>query len=817
MSCARNFLFMTLFIVFQCLGIFAKETAPIIAIEPILDHMGYYMSHKAYSLQTRLTAELFTNYECYPVARNIGLTLYQERSLSALKQELEALPKPRWIIGGAYQVGRVMSNRWRESDIELVIADPKKDNIDRTIFREKAGHYIEASFLAGEIAKKLKLSHRTTDTLSTDRSHEIWAILPFQEIVTLKDYDRLISHQHSDLFFWNLQNSGKIGKLVGRDNLQKLLLEHKIHSLSQVDIGAAAKIGRLLNADKILYGMITNGPDASKRRLDLLVVESKSGAVVNALTTVFVTNDLENEFSNIAKNLLQSSDITVPTSAVENPDSEFESKRLLSVISAGDYCSRSNTIFAGQILSLAESYYLLNPDHEGRHYLLCEALVKKLFCHYHPADWQSRYRKKAITMPTPIIVSQEQCKALADFALPLLANLPDRRYYSTSLDKLRFKLLINAGRLDEAEEVIEIAHEKCNPEFGAYERGGLMVLRGDFQQAGDIFKKGNYGELAVYAYYLSGDKRLAYECAKKQKPVFMPCNPENIMINLELLEHFESPEAALQWFEQYEEYASKRSHKAKTSFHSKLFKPVADELTRLKALSGQHMKFTDASTFFEAYKDYPIYYQGLGNTPGNTISEAATILQSKLGLRVCILPDKQIPVDHVYHDGNHKFHAEKILQAVRFAFNETFPKDGILMLCVTMDMIYLDKEKNNLPMGYSSLPELGSIGVFSGGFFQQSGLSKILAVITARLVLLHSLRMPHECANFPCMFASLKAGRAQELDFQVCSQCAEKLKDANPKRGTMRFGKKSWLNYCRDADIEAFKKYRQQFNNEIKK
>ena len=43
---------------------------PVIAIEPMLDRIGWYMSHKAYTFQTRLSAELFTRYQCHISARN---------------------------------------------------------------------------------------------------------------------------------------------------------------------------------------------------------------------------------------------------------------------------------------------------------------------------------------------------------------------------------------------------------------------------------------------------------------------------------------------------------------------------------------------------------------------------------------------------------------------------------------------------------------------------------------------------------------------------------------------------------------------------
>ena len=91
-----------------CADLFSAENTvgdgeiPVITIEPMLDRIGWYMSHKAYTFQTRLSAELFTRWKCHISARNIGLLLHQERSLSSLEKQLAAMPSPQWIVGGSF-------------------------------------------------------------------------------------------------------------------------------------------------------------------------------------------------------------------------------------------------------------------------------------------------------------------------------------------------------------------------------------------------------------------------------------------------------------------------------------------------------------------------------------------------------------------------------------------------------------------------------------------------------------------------------------------------------------------------------------------
>ena len=166
-----------LFIVFSFIFLSflsVAQTPAIIAVEPFLDHIGWYMSHKAYTFQNRLTAELFTRYNCIIVSRNAGLVLHQERSLAALEKQLEQLPPPQWIIGGAYQKGRRISNKWVETDVELLIVDAENGNLQREVFREKVGHYSEIKFTADKIAAKLKLPPeilRSVPTSTAETKH----------------------------------------------------------------------------------------------------------------------------------------------------------------------------------------------------------------------------------------------------------------------------------------------------------------------------------------------------------------------------------------------------------------------------------------------------------------------------------------------------------------------------------------------------------------------------------------------------------------------------------------------------------------------
>ncbi|MBO7328670.1 MAG: hypothetical protein J6W00_07870, partial [Lentisphaeria bacterium] len=325
----------------------SENTVPVIAIEPMLDRIGWYMSHKAYTFQTRLSAELFTNWKCHISARNIGLLLHQERSLSSLEKQLEAMPSPQWIVGGSYQKGRRINNKWNETDIELLLINADDASLQREVFREKAGHYSEIKFISEKIAKKLNLSPRGAIVEGAgDRSGEIWAVLPFLRILSIGDFDRAAKFSGTDFFIYQLQQSGKLKRIVSRENMQKLLVEHKIHLFNNIDMGSAAGIGRLLSADRIVYGTVTNGPKKGTFRLDILAVDCNSGVVVNAFTGTFTDQNQEDILTRAATKILNNSDLLPPSAKSKRNSNiaDVESERLFDVIKKSRFQYRSTSV-----------------------------------------------------------------------------------------------------------------------------------------------------------------------------------------------------------------------------------------------------------------------------------------------------------------------------------------------------------------------------------------------------------------------------------------------------------------------------------------
>lgn len=789
------------------------QTPAIIAVEPFLDHIGWYMSHKAYTFQNRLTAELFTRYNCIIVSRNAGLVLHQERSLAALEKQLEQLPSPQWIIGGAYQKGRRISNKWVETDVELLIVDAGNGNLQREVFREKAGHYSEIKFTADKIAAKLKLSPRNPAVSSNiDRKNEKWAVLPFQKLLKVNDFNKKNSFFDSDIFLYQLQQSNQIGKLVSRDNIRQLLSEQKLHTLNRIDIGTAAGLGRLLSADKIVSGTISNGPGKGLLRLDILVISSRSGAVVNAFSGTFRPAEQEKFFNQAVKKLLSQSDVTPPAGTTHfRQDNETESKRLMAVISNAHSYWRNNPVLTEQIISFAESYYLLNARNPYKCLKLCHEIVENLLLHCSPENWQWYYAAKTIGK-VQLRTTEDQCRALANFLLPVLDSLPPQAglvEYPDSTGFLRYRLLLNAGRLDEAEKI------DIQKLFNAWDitptyRAILEIRRKNFKKAGDIYLKAGNPMAAVYAYYLSGDHQKAYKTAKQVKPLFLPYTAETIMIYLELLTKFESPQAACQWFNACDRYMQEKRPRTANYFRTAKINPVlAKEIDRLRTLYSP-MQFYPVKQLFAKFTGFPVYFQSLGNVPEKELLTAAKAVKDNTGLNVTILPDQKLPVKGVYNSGLHAFDADKLCKALRYAFGTNYPKNGLLMLGVTNDAI----SRGHTKVLYDGTSNVGAASVFSRMPIATEGpiFAKTLAVTAARLVLYNAMREPVWCSNYPCLFVAINHfRRCREIDFKICQECLFKAQKANPKRALRRFAAPSWLNYYSEQEKKDFEPYKKEF------
>ena len=117
-------------------------------------------------------------------------------------------------------------------------------------------------------------------------------------------------------------------------------------------------------------------------------------------------------------------------------------------------------------------------------------------------------------------------------------------------------MLVNAGRCDEAEAIWRNRADG-GLDITDYDMGMLEMRRKNFRKGGDYFLKSQRPGHALYAYYLSGDHKLAYKTGVEAMPLFTPRYSEEFLIWIELVEKYGTPGDALKWLEAFEEYGKK--------------------------------------------------------------------------------------------------------------------------------------------------------------------------------------------------------------------------------------------------------------------
>ena len=314
---------------------------------------------------------------------------------------------------------------------------------------------------------------------------------------------------------------------------------------------------------------------------------------------------------------------------------------------------------------------------------------------------------------------------------------------------------------------------------------------------------------AVYAYYLSGDHKLALKTGLEAKPMFLPRYSEEFLIWIELLEKYKEPGAALKWLQDFEEYGKNHSpYYKKRLFNIGLNKVSARTIKRLRS-SGKQIKFHSAKEIFAQFVKYPVYYQGLGSMPPKELTAAAAMVKKELDIEVKIMPNRPMPVKGAYDAGHHAFSAGKLAKAIRCAYGENYPSDGILLYVLTNESINDD----SINVLFSTMPDFG-MASFSrmplSGY--KTDVIKVIAVSTARHLLNNTMKENRYCNNYPCMMAAIWSfDRCAEFDFKICSECMPFIRKGNIRRALRRMKNRNYLNHCTEEEIKNFTEYKKEW------
>ena len=195
--------------------------------------------------------------------------------------------------------------------------------------------------------------------------------------------------------------------------------------------------------------------------------------------------------------------------------------------------------------------------------------------------------------------------------------------------------------------------------------------------------------------------------------------------------------------------------------------------------------------------------------PPKEMESAGAILKTELGLTVKIMPVRPLPVKGAYDSGHHAFAAGKLERAVRYAYGEKFPTDGMLFYILLADAINDD----GINVLLNNLPDFGMASFSRMPIAATSVVpDRLIAVTTGRQILHNTMRENRYCNNYPCMMAAISSFlRCSELDFKICSECMPIIKQGNIRRALRRMANRNVVNHCSKEEIKNFEEYKKEW------
>ena len=245
-------------------------------------------------LRERVETHLTQEYDCTVISRGRASAALFERSVSRMAAiSAPALPPKTvpaadhcvwvsaWDFYQIYQVpvAGLREISWSVTDLSL---PPPATN---SILREKVPERSEYErTLAEQVAKKLRLSPRSRGASDASKAITL-AVLPFVDLAarTLESKvslpaDRLYQKAESAL----LESLPCGAMILSRDRIAQVLAEHKLSALAENGAGLRA-VAHLLPADALVCGTVsTRLTHPWEKRLDLHLVDSRSGAILAA-------------------------------------------------------------------------------------------------------------------------------------------------------------------------------------------------------------------------------------------------------------------------------------------------------------------------------------------------------------------------------------------------------------------------------------------------------------------------------------------------------------------------------------------------------
>lgn len=235
-----------------------------------------------------LITELIKNYDCRVVGRARPYSFAVEGAISSLGAigrtnvtNVPPLAADYCIVSSFYQTptGTVITLM----DYHDLKSSSDKQTRDRTEIRcGSSDEFPRAA--AAYMAAVLKLnpaSSPVTNTASPRDLKRVWAVLPFARYDLSREVRTVsVENDITPLIEKDMQGQDSIGPLVDRQNIDKVLDELKVASISDVRESEAGVLARLVGADLVVMGSVS--PHSSGLRVDVHIVDARQALVISA-------------------------------------------------------------------------------------------------------------------------------------------------------------------------------------------------------------------------------------------------------------------------------------------------------------------------------------------------------------------------------------------------------------------------------------------------------------------------------------------------------------------------------------------------------
>jgi len=705
--------------VFSSLYVAGEDKPVVIAIPPFCDFSTCEPA-VIMSLRDKITANLLQNYSCVILSRSNGLALSTENKLNVINKIEQAKTTPVFLPGadyalvGYFKVARRTPGKKYSVDLgcTLLVTDlhnNKQENFKKIEFIPDEPT-LYAADVTREIVKVLKLKPRKREyQKQIERIDETWAVLPIKRLESKQamklpaDRDLAVNMELS------LQQSGKLKQIVDHNEIDKVLQELKLSSLSNSTEGVAGSIAKLIGADKVIMGSVSKVHlKKPELRVDLFLVDGKTGVIIDSITGKTLPSTLNETVSDL---VIKFTDRKHEIPELEpGKKSLMEKEALLYKNMLWHIKSINNDIKYSFLSEFTEIICLLAQDNYKIRYEVANRIVYD-YSFSAPKDKKQIIIKLVDSLLSGVKESLKYPRVIyykAVVRMGLDSMKPEAiRLYKLHLDN-------NFDKNKKHNSVVHGYISFCQDKINRNKNSGFYEKKLEYEKKNGlrINQLGTYREMDKESFYEEEFKLLLW--AKKNTL------SQISLLRLVQLTHYLKgsklalvegneisgsavccPEYQLELAKIYFKLGDKQSAamvlegiKRQKLIKSKWFKGVIkkkqikefDDLTaRLKLVEPQWKKLTEVMDITDKYK---IYLQPVGSPNMKLIKSTIPLIEENLGFKVKLMPGiLPLPEDkYVFEKDAGKFQAIHLLERLQRVTK--VPKDAISVVYVTDKHIF---------------------------------------------------------------------------------------------------------------------------------